>query len=284
MKQVYFYFLILLSGMCFFDCGSAKSTKSYSQGATLVDTAHYKLTYHFKFLKDTVKMIYGDDLNVVQIGDNSTKNYCFQTFNIDSVTNGMQTLTLNFDEYRDAILSRNTAYLKAHSYGTFGFYIYKDYRKKGMTVTDHISYHRFVYEDELNPQNWIILDDTMTVSGYSCQKAICSFRGRDWDAWFTPQIPISEGPYKFYGLPGLIMKLEDTESHYSFELNSFEKVNEPIYMTFYYSYRKMDRLSFLRLRMKGTETDLAAMEFAKIGITIDGSNVLHYDHIERDYK
>lgn len=33
------------------------------------------------------------------------------------------------------------------------------------------------------------------------QKATCDFAGRKWIAWFTTEIPIQDGPYKFYGLP-----------------------------------------------------------------------------------
>ena len=35
-----------------------------------------------------------------------------------------------------------------------------------------------------------------TVASFDCQKAECDFRGRRWEAWFTPEIPVSEGPWK----------------------------------------------------------------------------------------
>ena len=54
------------------------------------------------------------------------------------------------------------------------------------------------------------------------QKASCDFGGRRWEAWFTPEIPYSEGPYKFCGLPGLILNIADTDGHYVFELLSIE--------------------------------------------------------------
>jgi len=44
-------------------------------------------------------------------------------------------------------------------------------------------------------------DDTLTVAGYVCQKATCLFRGRDYTAWFSNDIPISNGPWKFGGFP-----------------------------------------------------------------------------------
>ena len=53
------------------------------------------------------------------------------------------------------------------------------------------------------------------------QKAATSFAGRDWVEWLAPEIPISDGPYKFNGLPGLIVLLHDTRNHYRFALTSF---------------------------------------------------------------
>ena len=60
----------------------------------------------------------------------------------------------------------------------------------------------------------------MAIAGYQCQKATTFFAGRDYEAWFTREIPVSDGPYKFSGLPGLIVKVNDTGNNYTFELTS----------------------------------------------------------------
>ena len=72
--------------------------------------------------------------------------------------------------------------------------------------------------------NWEIKNETKTISDYKCQKAIGSFAGRNYIAWFTSEIPISDGPYKFNGLPGLIIKINDSRNHYEFLLKIFYKV------------------------------------------------------------
>lgn len=69
----------------------------------------------------------------------------------------------------------------------------------------------------ITPQEWTITEDTLTVLGYTCQKATAMFRGRNYSAWFTLDIPIEEGPWKLYGLPGMILKAEDAEGIFRFQ-------------------------------------------------------------------
>jgi GLPGLI family protein len=57
--------------------------------------------------------------------------------------------------------------------------------------------------------NWILSEDEKKIQGYNCKKASSLFKGRNYTAWFSPEIPIPEGPYKFKGLPGLILEIED---------------------------------------------------------------------------
>ena len=85
------------------------------------------------------------------------------------------------------------------------------------------------YEEKWSGQEWTLEEDTASFLGHSCQKATCRWRGRDYVAWFAPDIPIRRGPWKFGGLPGLIMKIHDVDSLYVFEAVAIEKGNFPIY-------------------------------------------------------
>lgn len=101
--------------------------------------------------------------------------------------------------------------------------IYKNYPKGKLTFTDHIPSDTYRFEESLDLFNWELTGDTGTVCGYKSQKATCNFGGRSWIAWFTPELPYSDGPYKFNGLPGLIVKVSDTRNHYNFELIAINK-------------------------------------------------------------
>ena len=65
---------------------------------------------------------------------------------------------------------------------------------------------------------WKLHNETKEKGGYLLQKATTNFSGRNWVAWFTKEIAISEGPYKFRGLPGLIFEIYDTKDNFSFSL------------------------------------------------------------------
>lgn len=65
---------------------------------------------------------------------------------------------------------------------------------------------------------WQLSDETKTLGNYTCQKATAFFYGRNWEAWFTTEIPLQEGPFVFRGLPGLIIELQDSNNTHHFKL------------------------------------------------------------------
>ncbi len=109
----------------------------------------------------------------------------------------------------------------------YQYSIYKNYPDGEMTITDQLFLgDLYEYKEKLYPFEWEILDDMAYIEGYLCQKAICNFGGRTWKAWFTNELPFNDGPYKFGGLPGLIMNMSDTQDHYRFEFLSIETLPE----------------------------------------------------------
>lgn len=73
---------------------------------------------------------------------------------------------------------------------------------------------------------WTLSEETKTVSGYQLQKANSNFGGRKWTAWFTKNINLNEGPYKFKGLPGLIFEIYDEKDNFRFSLVKSYKINK----------------------------------------------------------
>ncbi len=60
---------------------------------------------------------------------------------------------------------------------------------------------------------WQLLPETKKIGMYVCQKASAVFRGRHYFAWYTSEIPVSAGPWKFTGLPGLILEVADDSNN-----------------------------------------------------------------------
>ena len=91
---------------------------------------------------------------------------------------------------------------------------------------------------------WTMSADTMTVSGYLCQRADTDYCGRHWTVWFTPEIPVDCGFWKFSGLPGLILKAEDSERYYSFTAVSIKNAKEDIDVITSITVKKLPRDKF----------------------------------------
>lgn len=93
-------------------------------------------------------------------------------------------------------------------------------------TTDKVYHNYYSYPETPNHIQWALQNDTANISGYSCRKATAEFGGRKWNAWFTEAIPVNEGPYKFCGLPGLIVRLADSKGHYDFLLSGLNQSPE----------------------------------------------------------
>ncbi|MBO8465961.1 MAG: GLPGLI family protein [Bacteroidetes bacterium] len=85
------------------------------------------------------------------------------------------------------------------------------------------------WEEEAPEMQWSLSDGRDTVLGYPCMEASLEFAGRSYTAWFSPDIPVPYGPYKFGGLPGLILKIGDDSGHYTWEATGIEQGSWPIY-------------------------------------------------------
>lgn len=111
-----------------------------------------------------------------------------------------------------------------------------------------IDNENMVYSEPFPLQKWKIENEKKTICGYECQKATCKWRGRDFVAWFTTQIPVSAGPWKFGGLPGLILEIRDSKNDYSWEAVAVEKGNFPIYAARRKGYKKSTRKEVQKLQ------------------------------------
>lgn len=114
-----------------------------------------------------------------------------------------------------------------------GDMIYKDIDSKETRIREKIWGKPFYTEESLPIFNWTYTNEKKMIGSFECFKAVSTFRGRTYEAWFTTKIPFRDGPWKFNGLPGLILEVYDKNNDYRFSLKTIELPDkEPIKIEF----------------------------------------------------
>ena len=109
------------------------------------------------------------------------------------------------------------------------YYVYKGLPVEGKLTYLDTNLCKFKYEEPISKMKWKMLGKDSVIAGYPCQLAETNFRGRTWKAWFTLDIPISNGPWKLGGLPGLILKATDHTGWYDFDCAGIQNITaQPI--------------------------------------------------------
>jgi len=105
--------------------------------------------------------------------------------------------------------------------------VYKNLKQEKIVFRDFYSkegkLNPCIVEEKLPKFNWVFGSDVKKIGDFLCNYAKLDFRGRTYEVWFNNQIPISHGPWKFYGLPGLIMEIKSKDLNISFTLNKIKE-------------------------------------------------------------
>jgi GLPGLI family protein len=188
----------------------------FDQPVKIIEPAKLIVNYSMEYQQDSLNsnFIKQEDMMLI-IGENTSKYISYNYYHADSLTRGM-----SFSEFQKLVSDVDHPLPLVRFQTVF----IKNYPIGEITCTDHIIGGSFKYEENLDVFDWELLPDTSTFKGFKVQKAICNYGGREWTAWFSKDIPFNDGPYKFNGLPGLILKIQDSKKHYFFE---FTSIGEP---------------------------------------------------------
>ena len=94
-------------------------------------------------------------------------------------------------------------------------FFYKDYEKDTLIFNEIISVNKQFVGEKINLFNWEIMPKSDTiVLGFKCQKATTKFRGRMYEAIFSNEIAPYGGPWKFDGLPGIIISIRSIDNYF----------------------------------------------------------------------
>lgn len=111
--------------------------------------------------------------------------------------------------------------------GPKGEYITSNLGDKKIEQHLRIDDANFIYTSDF-PKNYVLKDEVITIAGLTANSAQVDLSGRKYKVWYTREIPISAGPFKFYGLPGLVIAAQDETGDVKFEVISIKKLNAPI--------------------------------------------------------
>ncbi|QBO59016.1 GLPGLI family protein [Chryseobacterium salivictor] len=114
------------------------------------------------------------------------------------------------------------------------------------------------YQENINLK-WNLENEKMDILNIPCQKAYTNFGGRKWTAWFASDYHSSFGPYKFFGLPGLILKLYDSEKNFDWEVYGIKNYHDSqLYEKNYFELQafpttKIEKNKFLKMEQQFKE-------------------------------
>lgn len=247
MKQFYIPFIFLL-------------ISSLVPAQELTDKFKYKATYDLTWQIDSTNSeSIQNETMVLFIGDKISRFSSEGQYIADSIKEAYkdrERTQQSFNEMRSKM-----------PMSALNFYVFKRQNSAQVSFTEKIVRDNYRYIQDIDDLNWEILPETKEVAGFVAQKAKASFSGRDYTAWFTTEIPISEGPYKFRGLPGLILEISDNNDYYTFKLNGFKELNDEISIEFEpEDYLEVSRERFLQIKQEYAENPFIKMENS--GITM----------------
>lgn len=211
MNNIYHYFIRYGIGLFLCLCFSFSL---HSQ--EIIDSVQYRAVYNFSYKTHPEQTEFTKtDLMYLDIGQKATKFYSRYTQIRDSLTVEGLKAGLSAEEIsksrKGLQKGNNTAY-------------YQDLSLNKTTIVSVFATFGFIYDEKKELPQWVISNEKIDINGYICQKASSSFLGRTWNAYFSPEIPFNKGPWKLWGLPGLIVQAFDEENIFEFNLTGFELI------------------------------------------------------------
>ncbi|MFC7345904.1 GLPGLI family protein [Chryseobacterium zhengzhouense] len=170
----------------------------------IAESQTHRFFYEVKYKEDSTQTTHQKSFTVLDINPDETKYYDYSFLEKDSLNKINQ--------------SQNTSWTAQIPVT----------RKKSTNTNINFAFagdqlYSYPTQDVIE---WKLSEETKKISDFNAQKATSNFGGRKWTAWFVKQIPFSEGPYKFTGLPGLIVSLEDSQNQFSFNLIKSKKIDK----------------------------------------------------------
>ncbi len=188
--------------------------------------------YHEKFMRGNVEYAERDVPMLLLANSTQSKFYSPHTEYKDSLesTSSGRVLCHKIlsQAVKQALETGDQSLVDNFAYKT-RMYVFKDYPDSVLTLFDSYMFEHDLHMEPFSEIKWHIVEDsTRSVLGYECRMATTEYHGRKWTAWFAPEIPVCDGPWKLRGLPGLILEATEEKGHHSFIADGIETTDQPI--------------------------------------------------------
>lgn len=180
------------------------------------DTARVLIHYKYTWIRDTANRANSYTENMVlYVGQRAG---AYRSY--DGVVYKMQFKKA----YADAAAASPDGNVRINRRGVGSNVEYYQYPNEQKLLTkDQLMMNSYVIDGPMPAISWKISNDTATFGGLHCQQATCHFKGRDYTAWFCPDLPVHTGPWKLNGLPGVIVDARDAKNEVVFKFDGVEK-------------------------------------------------------------
>lgn len=182
-----------------------------------IQAQNKRFTYEYKFIPDStnVSELKTEMMNL-DTSPSGSKFYSYTVYHSDSIAK---------IDLEKQLATTGMINIKSDSRkGLVRYTVSKKYPKYETFLHNRLLMDKYRVADE-RPINWKISSDKQKFGEWNVQKAEADFAGRHWIAWFATDVPIQDGPYKFRGLPGLIIKLEDQTKSHIFTLQGIKNID-----------------------------------------------------------
>lgn len=248
--------------------------------------------YHHKFHRGDEGVIEKNIPFILLANPTESKFFCRNTEHKDSLQSTAEGKALydrmlheaiaKYSETRDRSVMDGTAYRTQ-------LYVFKSRTDNEYRVYNYVGMTgHFFYREPLDEIAWTVADSTKQILGYECIKATADYHGRKWTAWFAPEIPVQDGPWKLHGLPGMILEAAEADGQHQFIANGLQASDEvmvPVYIP--KRYDKSSRLEMLRMERNARDNGHAIVK-AQIDLDLGPDQPVtdesrKYDFLETDY-
>lgn len=211
MRKTVFY-IVLAVVCCTAFSGRAAKRKATdvekNKYETCTDSASLCVSYTYYYKRDSSKRGYYADPFRLYVHKGKSAFYSYNQYRRDSIfASGLLKGENAFDILEEARQ----------------FHLGEEWKVRKNLKNDKYTYNSTMMKYEMtssgnlqSPSWTIVSDSTKIVAEYPCQLAEATVFGRKWEVWFCPEIPLNEGPWFLWGLPGLILQATDSEKLFSF--------------------------------------------------------------------